>query len=73
MIKNESKNKILSKSVKQTVLTVLFHLKDYKVFIISSFSFYIYLLRCNNIFCFVIWKSNKKTAFLLNFSHKKLA
>ena len=57
MIKNESKNKILSKSVKQTVLTVLFHLKDYKVFIISSFSFYIYLflLRCNNIFCFVIW------------------
>lgn len=45
MIKNESKNKILSKSVKQTVLTVLFHLKDYKVFIISSFSFYIYLLK----------------------------
>lgn len=55
MIKNESKKKILSKSVKQKVLTVLFHLKDYKVFIISSFSFFIYLLRYNNIFCFVIW------------------
>jgi|GEM_PF-6085969 len=43
MIKNESKNKILSKLVKQKVLTVLFHLKDYKVFKISSFSFYIFI------------------------------
>lgn len=43
MTKNESKNKILSKSVKQKVLTVLFHLKDDKVFIISSFSFYIFI------------------------------
>ena len=43
MTKNKSRKEILSKLVKQKVLTVLFHLKDYKVFKISSFSFYIFI------------------------------
>lgn len=43
MTKNKSRKEILSKSVKQKVLIILFHLKDNKVFIISSFSFYIFI------------------------------